>query len=1737
MAGPPHVFEVKGRLTLEGVQRVKSELRSINQELERLAKSPGAKGGAGRPPRENIQAEARRYDADVLRLQREGMRKEATELRQAVNEWRRLQTQIYGKGLFPTGAERSREARQTLRAEPARRTQEAPTREQRRRESEAEKARIRREVRAAEYGVPVGQNRVEQDEEIRRAKRTARVLSDNQFDRLIASNQLGLLDAILDSRRIQESINIEKSRVEAAVRREYLLTQSAVSELASNRVASRRVEGRVAQRISGSPEDLQTLGVAAARSSGLRSRVSGIEARQVYFSDKELDVRADTYRAQQQVRDSVKQRARAEETARAEVDKEQRQFALLGKGSERRVAQAQEKAARALETQFRDRARQRAKDEAGVSKEVAGLEKQRDAAFMRQYTADKKADAAREKVLRQEVNQALAGYEAAVKQETRERAQSARSAARFRQVEQRRASEMALPATRYQQVQQWINRRTTKEDRPAASFPTFGQAAGSAALTTSRFALSGALLYGGVQTIREMVQSAGELETAFNQIEEQFRALGKGGDLEDFKQAIVDISRDTGQATTDVAKVAFQLAGAFGQEPGGTQFAIEQTTSAIKIARVTGLDLNEVIDSLTAASKSFGVSIERVGDEALFVQEHFGVLARESIKVFGDLGVAAAQSGLDIHELGGILGGLQQIAGRSGATLGEQLGRILPELQGSASAILTAYQQIPKLQGERLGAISEAFSRGDYGQVLIEIIKDFKELDSVQQAQLISQVGSRREAATLTGVLKQYEVVLKAIEDRQGALGKLNDYFEKSLETLSSRLARARQEFSALGRALFEAGLGDFLKNVATAGGVVLRVLTTLATVMRDLNKATGGMVSTLAQLYLGLKALQVLRAGGILWRGSAAGQAFAQAGVGLGPRAVVGQVRQGLGGGLATATTASQFTQQQLAIQQGASRAGFLSRLGTAGAVGTAGGPMGVAAALGTAIIAEAGLSARTEAEKRAKQFEEELNNVTQSELLKIVQQRGDFLSRLRDLPLVENIAGGTKGTAAREVLVRRQLANLQPTLKAAREAGAFESPNVDAAVKDAIAQAEEGSGEAIDSLLRIIGAARSNPKIAEAITRNLRRYADIAAQAGVKERVINGDLLRSVEEARSEYEAGFISVGEYIRILDSNLRDLTTQLPSLGPEEAEGVRQQIAQLQKTRQRLPSELAKYRADYQLALSEISGESPEQKVGILTRLLQNPEYTDPTLRRQTAKELADAFKAVRDSQVENADTAAEAVRLTTEGLQLPPEASAALLEQAVSSFDIEFTDFLRDFAGSGEGASQMLREASERAVRESITVSEAVTRMLQEDAQRLAEEIARLDAQRGRKRFGWGGGYTNISDFFNSRRRDTAQSELDKINNYLVDVPETTAQTPGNIGSSEEEQKAARQTELETTRARIGVRRAQQAGNIRNREAYEVERERLDVEEAEVVRQWAEANGNELERIQADTALEEARRSQLEGAQNRALETQRARIELTRTRAEGNPLAEAQAGIDLAQLAIENATSEKEELNAIAQLLEAQRGVIDAQVQEADAYASIDKALAEAAGDTVRGAELELEGIRRHLQAARERGNWLAAKDLEAQQIAAEANVVASRYQKGVSDVEFYHQMEQVSTQQAIGMLEALRQIPGLNEEQLRELQLRIKRLRDELGQDLQFGIPQEINLPTLYEVRRLNQSQGGYQASRMGGVGYQDNRHINVEMNVNSDTDYIAAFNQMNELVSASPNRYGTQGSLYTGA
>lgn len=427
-----------------------------------------------------------------------------------------------------------------------------------------------------------------------------------------------------------------------------------------------------------------------------------------------------------------------------------------------------------------------------------------------------------------------------------------------------------------QRVQAYFKSRDGQLRDPLAEL-TGPRLLGQRAFQASSFAIGGLAFYGALQVIRDTLEETEKLEREFAVVRGQIeRTFGDQSEqvFQQFRDNVRSISQETGQLGSEVLHVQRQLAAAF-VDRGATpdvqaqqlDLAFRNTEQAFKFSEVTNLDTNEITDSLTAIGLSFtelGGDFSSVLDNAVFLEETFGVLGGEILTFTADLAPLAAQLGFTAEQLEEVGATAQKYSGRSGGTLAEQFGRIFTDLPTKANDLIGLFSQTPEL-ADLASGLADAFVSENMEQVLEFILQA---ADRVQDQGLspdlitkISEtVAGRREGATFAAVLREPGELLASLQTvNNEAAGSTEERWEEVRKSLSETMERLRRAVEQFAEAVLSAGLADAFKLIA--GG-----LTFLATAAGGfirwadkINDFFGGLPGMIAGAIVALKAFSAI--------------------------------------------------------------------------------------------------------------------------------------------------------------------------------------------------------------------------------------------------------------------------------------------------------------------------------------------------------------------------------------------------------------------------------------------------------------------------------------------------------------------------------------------------------------------------------------------------------------------------------------------------------------------------------------------------------------------------------------------------------------------------------------------------------------------------------------------------------------------------------------------------------------
>jgi hypothetical protein len=1288
--------------------------------------------------------------------------------------------------------------------------------------------------------------------------------------------------------------------------------------------------------------------------------------------------------------------------------------------------------------------------------------------------------------------------------------------------------------------------------------PTLGQFVGTRALSTAAFGLTGGLLYGGISFMRELITEAQELQVQFGITQSVFEEFGgtiNGQTFDEYKKNVIDISRRTGVAADEIAAISRQLAGAFAtiQEggPAGPEGDVvlpninagEQVAElALQLGKIAGLPQQEIADAFSATVLAFQEDGEsavdvatRLGDAVVGLEAQFGVGTAEVLNFTSSLAPLASEMGFTLEQLAGFGAVVEQAVG-SDVAAGENIGRIFASLRDNAGEVAILLESA----GINASGLVSALADGDMPDALREIVSAYDEIgsnDALKQ-QIGTLIGGDRQARTFFAVLDRGAQIMQALgQDQDSFTGAQAERWEKYQDTVVATFERMQRAVEEFGLALFDAGLVDALVALAQAGELVADVARLMLEGFGAFNDLLNGLPAKILAAAAALKVLSL--AGGLL----TGGKGLSLAAAGFGAAGFLNPNRPGLTSPY-TAKASVQGFQPGLAAggmpfflpygspgvdprigqlppssfnglpyaPAGRQPAKYGLRGLAAGNAGKGGAMLaGLAGSLAVPIAAVAVTALVTEAQNIAGELDgmredlrqgirdEIAKGVTPAELREQIEPQrdadNDFGTDFTNAVTSGfGLLGDSKNATGVQLdeVQKAEKAGIDKMLEAVKKKTDLSDENRFFVEKFLASEGtDDGLREAMDALLA--DARENDPKLAEAFDNILAEE-----EATQKEAAATNAALASVESGRLQattrsleilYAKGEITLDEMVKRYRANARiqrQVYAAVKGKDPAKEQAALEAIVQEQENEFRAIEDVFNRRAEI---LNSISGDDPGALLSLKRE--QFAETRDPKRRIALALEIRELQQAIVQAEADMAATAEEEIAILREGF-VPDESSALLIIEQVTTLNPEWRAFLISTFGGLQQASYVIEEAAALAVADGLTFADAMVQIIKRS---IANAQANLDEfYQGMAKVYGPEGLQQIQAYVDGLLGE----QQDRIDAIEEGAPDFDPAGGGNLGQDPAALKAA-----EDAKRKADAAEAERKAEEARREAQALANAQLDVEAAragddDLALARIAKRRAQIAYAYAQTASERtAAYAQIIEADNQIRDALIAQTEAQRdllvAKSHDSPVEAARIAVANARDALARARGAAAQAEAQAALIRAQRAQRDAILELADAQTDILIAQAEATGDSVKAAQLALDKIRRQL--ARTDLNTTERRQLEAERIGAEAAVRDARLSEEQATIDYQLAIGDITKQQAISALQALLTIPKLTEEQIREINLAIKDLKSQLGQDFQYNLPTQLGLPTVYEVRRLGEGGGT-------GSSYQDNRTIDITIN-----------------------------------
>lgn len=1219
---------------------------------------------------------------------------------------------------------------------------------------------------------------------------------------------------------------------------------------------------------------------------------------------------------------------------------------------------------------------------------------------------------------------------------------------------QRQQRELAAAAARPVAAPTTTFQRLQSALRPGSgdpsSYQTFGQFAASRAITTASFAASGAAFYVLQSQVREMIREATALQTEFRIIEGVLESVGEAGG-----RSFETVREGILQVARDTAVAADEVARV--QRSLAGIFADPETLQpdygAAQIASESALRLQRVT----------ALPTQEIADSVAAITLAYGGGA-ESVEAFGDVLVGLeSQFGVTSSEL---VRFAAQIAGMGAEleipqeqllTIGAALLQVTESGSGAAEQLRRVIPGLQENASEvisifsQLGADAADRLAASFGANDLSAVLNFM-LENFREL----SDGAQNELASLIGGTRQAGIVLSLFNRGPGVLNSLNQGADQFAGDLESRFSQVSQSvgfaFDQLERAIEEMGIALFEAGLSDALIAAADAGRVFAEVFGAILNLLGDMNDALGGLPAKFLALAVA-VRGFQALNRVRQNAFGVGGVfGVDAIAAVPPVGGPIAGAIAPGPSSA-------ITGAAATRARALGRARALATNRTLGG-------LSTLIVTEflSGIADDQNFGGQSSNTDVGVSNALRGAGLGAAI--GSFIPGIGTLAGagVGGLLGGLTGVLPRQPDLEAYGAQRREFYEQVRETvEAYANQDAEAG-RVLAAIANEGLNDENYRRLRAIVREGNLLEQVEEVESAQETIAEI--ESGAARRQLNFEL------AIDGFEAGITSQNEVIEAFNAEIR-IQERLARAAEAAGEDSAEYDLAGHQARQQLNAFLAEQinarfdRAEQTIEAFGSPTGTNEQSLGVAQARLAALQAANasPEQLEAAAFDILAIQRRMLEDQIAAAEEIGEKIALAQQGIVADVNAAAVILE----------------------GQLQSLLDSG---------LSDALTRIAQASDNGI---------------FGPGSGLT---------------SALDRVGPQL-------GLTEFSGGLSDEEVDAIIQLIIETGEAEtVAVRtilknldtRIQQIGRLMSAagdkrlfpQILAATRQRDEL--LAIIEQLESAAAEQPENITSDARdltrqAEDELEDQAEKDRQAFIDLQNARFDLLEAQVANDPVAVARIQQQRAQFAINTAQTEAERIRAEAERIRADRSLAEALADIVASQIDLAIAYADAAGDSVRSTQLQLQAAQQRLADLRNAGAGEAEINrAQAEIVSAQARVRDTQLSEQQELYQYLHDIGQITTQQLVGYLQGLLAFPELTEDARRDLTLQIKRLQDDLSTDFQYNLPSDLRLPTFYEARRL--FQGGGNQAGLGSAGYNDNRQINVEVQVatNADPNQIAA-------------------------
>lgn len=292
------------------------------------------------------------------------------------------------------------------------------------------------------------------------------------------------------------------------------------------------------------------------------------------------------------------------------------------------------------------------------------------------------------------------------------------------------------------------------------------------------------------------------------------------------------VANELGVATKDVYKSATLY-----YQQGLQQQQVEQLNIAtLKLARIASLDAAEATDRMTNALRGFNMELNETN--ANRIADVYSKLAAITAADVDEISTAmtktasiASSAGMQFETTAAFLSQIIETTRESAETAGTALKTVIARFQ----ELKKAPSEIEEVDGEIVDAnkvegalrtvgISLRDARGQFrelDEVFLELSSKWNSLDKNTQRYIATIAAGSRQQSRFIAMMQNYTHTMELVDAANNAAGASQKQYEKTLESLESKLARLKNAWNEFVLTLVNSdlikGTVDLLNNLLTA--------------------------------------------------------------------------------------------------------------------------------------------------------------------------------------------------------------------------------------------------------------------------------------------------------------------------------------------------------------------------------------------------------------------------------------------------------------------------------------------------------------------------------------------------------------------------------------------------------------------------------------------------------------------------------------------------------------------------------------------------------------------------------------------------------------------------------------------------------------------------------------------------------------------------------------------------------